>query len=466
MRHTNPFSSLLLILLTSLWNLSSYTTLALYESNTDVITSFQSSKSFRDTVLESDEIWMVQFYAPWCGHCQSFHPRYVNVAKLLKGIVRFGVMDATSDKMKRIAGDYNVQGFPTLKVFMGDSGAQKQVKDVNTRDPNELINFAMKCIQETVQARASSGASSSGGSSSSGGKANEKSKASSKSQVISITSANIQEELYNSPKVAMVAFIAPWCGHCKALIPEYERAAQTLTSRKADVVLATVDATVEEGLARQFQVQGYPTIKVFPGGINKNAAAAIDYTGGREIESIVSFLLEEVDRSGVPKEIPELISQDILLEECGSGTKQICVLAALPHILDSGVDGRNKYRDILTDASKSVRGMSFSFFWFEGGNHQLDLESALDLTFGYPALAAYSIDKGAYAVQRSSFTEVNIRKFLLGITSGRQGTTPIKEIPRVVTAEPWDGLEGVPFEEESLEDIMGWDDDDDEQGEL
>lgn len=373
-----------------------------------------------------------------------------------------GAIDATNEKMKRTAADYKVQGFPTIKMFVGDSG-QKQVKDVNTRDPNELITLAVKSIQETIQARASGTSSSDAGSGSGTSTSSNEKKSKQKSQVISLTSENIQEELYNSPKVAMVAFIAPWCGHCKALMPEYERAAQTLASQKADVVLGIVDATVQEQLASQFQVQGFPTIKVFPGGA-KRPSSAMEYSGPREKGSIVQYLLNEVDKSGIPKEITELISEEVLLEECGSGTKQICVLAALPHILDSGVEGRNKYRDILTAASKSVRGMSFSFFWFEGGNHQLDLESALELTFGYPALAAYSIDKGVYAVHRSSFTEGNVRKFLLGITSGRQGTIAMKAIPRVVTVEPWDGLEGVPFEEESLEDIMGWDDD--EQDEL
>jgi hypothetical protein len=35
----------------------------------------------------------------------------------------------------------------------------------------------------------------------------------------------------------------------------------------------------------------------------------------------------------------------------------------------------------------------------------------------------------------------------------------------VVKTEPWDGKDGVPIEEESLADIMGWDDDDDIDGE-
>jgi len=246
------------------------------------------------------------------------------------------------------------------------------------------------------------------------------------------------------------------CGHCKALLPEWEEAARKVHGNGA--VLGLVDATIDEDLARQYGVQGFPTIKIFPGG-KKNASSAKDYEGGRQMEQIAQYVLAEVDRSGIPKEIPELISADVMDEICKGEQNTICVFAALPHILDSGADGRNSYKDVVTAASKSVRGMSFSFAWFEGST-QPDLENALELTFGFPAMAAYSIEKGVYAVHRSSFTETNIRQFLMGITTGKQPTYKITNVPKVQTVEPWDGKDGVPFEEESLEDIMGWDDED------
>ena len=70
------------------------------------------------------------------------------------------------------------------------------------------------------------------------------------------------------------------------------------------------------------------------------------------------------------------------------------------------------------------------------------------MTFGFPAVAAYSMEKGVYTVHRGSFTEANIRKFLMGITTGRQGTEKISKAPKIELNEPWDGKDGAPIEEE------------------
>lgn len=420
---------------------------ALYQDPDDV--EVLTDSNFEQKVIQNPGVSLVQFYAPWCGHCQQFATVYKQIANILKGIVFVGAVDATVNE--RIASQWGVTGYPTLKVF-----ADGEAKDVKTRDPSLIVNdYVFPSLQDLIAGRIGKGARSSRSSSGHGSPPQE-------SKVLQLNAANFEKEVYQTKAVVGVAFVAPWCGHCKQLLPEWEEAARILDGTGA--VLGVVDATVETTLAQQFGVEGYPTIKVWAGGDKRDSSLGTRYLGGRQSSQIAQYMLEEVDRSGVPKEIPELTSKDTLNENCNKKGK-ICVLVALPHILETGAEGRNKYKDIVTAASKAVRGMSFEFMWFEGGSFQLDLENAFELTFGYPAVAAYSVDKGVYAVHRSSFTEANIKKFLLGITTGKQSTYKISKQPKIETTEPWDGQDGVPFEEEPLDNIMSWDDDDDDDEE-
>ena len=32
--------------------------------------------NFENEVVKSDNLWLILFYAPWCGHCKAFHPQY------------------------------------------------------------------------------------------------------------------------------------------------------------------------------------------------------------------------------------------------------------------------------------------------------------------------------------------------------------------------------------------------------
>lgn len=54
-----------------------------------------TDNNFDDLVMGSKDIWLVEFYAPWCGHCKALEPEFKDAAAKLKGQVKLGKVDAT-----------------------------------------------------------------------------------------------------------------------------------------------------------------------------------------------------------------------------------------------------------------------------------------------------------------------------------------------------------------------------------
>ncbi|XP_003744350.1 protein disulfide-isomerase A6 homolog [Galendromus occidentalis] len=398
---------------------------ALYDSRDDVVEL--TPDTFSKRVLNGDQVWIVEFFAPWCGHCKNLAPEYKKAARALKGIAGVGAVDA--DQHKSLPGQYGVRGFPTLKIFV--PGNSKPIEYQGARTADGIADAVLREMKNLVNKKLGKSSGSGGSSSGSGGSGNDK-------DVVQLTSENFRKLVLDSKDIWLVEFYAPWCGHCKNLAPHWAKAA---TQLKGQVKLGAVDSTVYQELAQEYGVRGYPTIKYFPAG-PKDSNSAEEYNGGRTADDIVAWASEKAAENAPPPEVVQLTNEKVLNAACSDN--QLCIVAVLPHILDCQSSCRNDFITELKKLAEKYKKQKWGWVWSEA-MAQPKVEEALEIGgFGYPALAVMNSRKMKYSLMRGSFSFDGINEFLREVSFGRGRSAPVAgaKLPEVQSIEAWDGKDG------------------------
>ncbi|KAI7756934.1 hypothetical protein M8C21_014385 [Ambrosia artemisiifolia] len=138
-----PSSSRLPIILLLFFSLvtSAYATA---DTKEFVLTLDQSN--FTQTVTKH-EFLVVDFYAPWCGHCKELAPEYETAASILSSNsppITLAKVDANDEKNKDLATEYDIKSFPTLKIIK-DGG--KTIQDYKgPRDAQGIVAYLKKQV--------------------------------------------------------------------------------------------------------------------------------------------------------------------------------------------------------------------------------------------------------------------------------------------------------------------------------
>jgi len=98
----------------------------------------------------------------------------------------------------------------------------------------------------------------------------------------------------------LVAFSAPWCGHCKTMVPEFKGAARQLAGSGVTVGAVNCDANKE--VAQMLSIRGYPTVAFVAGG--KHTV----YQGPRTAMEISSWARQQMTAYRVKSAVSGVIS--------------------------------------------------------------------------------------------------------------------------------------------------------------
>lgn len=106
--------------------------------------------------------------------------------------------------------------------------------------------------------------------------------------IVVLTGKNFQQALDQFDNV-LVEFYAPWCGHCKAFAPDYVKIASILKDKGQNVACAKVDAPEEQELIEKYDIQGFPTLKLFRKDKKPDA-----YQGFRSVDVLVDWVTRKI----------------------------------------------------------------------------------------------------------------------------------------------------------------------------
>ena len=219
-----------------------------------------------DQYLDGSHNLLVEFYAPWCGHCKNLVPDWKIAGEAFTEAddIVLAAFDATTDQA--IGGRYEIKGFPTIKYFPKD-----KVDTPEDYDGGRTADTIVKWVNNKI------------------GTNRKVKKAPTAAKALDVDT--FDKEVLGE-KGALVEFFAPWCGHCKKLAPEYEEAAKAFAG-ESSVGIYTVDATENAELGSKYDVSGYPTLKWFPPGSSEPE----DYQSGRDADALIEFINEKAGLS-------------------------------------------------------------------------------------------------------------------------------------------------------------------------
>ncbi|KAJ4405174.1 hypothetical protein N0V85_004737, partial [Neurospora sp. IMI 360204] len=110
-------------------------------------------KDYDRLIAKSNQTSIVEFYAPWCGHCQNLKPAYEKAAKNLEGLAKVAAVNCDDDANKPFCGSMGVQGFPTLKIVRPgkNAGSKPVVEDYQgQRTASAIVDAVVSRINNHV----------------------------------------------------------------------------------------------------------------------------------------------------------------------------------------------------------------------------------------------------------------------------------------------------------------------------
>jgi len=117
---------------------------------TDIVET--NAANWKEEILESKELVVVEFWHPQCPYCKALKPVYAELSKEYAGKLKFSKLNVLkSQKNQELAAKYGIMGTPTLKFFCQGRPVQDIVGTLSKDYLQQAIEFAIKKHQECAE---------------------------------------------------------------------------------------------------------------------------------------------------------------------------------------------------------------------------------------------------------------------------------------------------------------------------
>ncbi|KAF9779247.1 thioredoxin-like protein [Thelephora terrestris] len=230
-----------------------------------------------------------------------------------------------------------------------------------------------------------------------------------KSSPVKMLDAKSFKKALRENQTSVVAFVAPWCGHCRNLAPEYEKTAKSFNGL-VPLYAIDCDAQANKQFCGQQGVQGFPTVKLFPRG---NQAPPVDYRGERTSKALFSWAMGQI-----PHGIKRLKAQSEI-------TKWVEQSSDKPHaiLLNTSTKIPLLWKVI---ANKYNHRMKFGNLHDEGGSYfeGLGLEDSSKSDNKVLFFAPGSTEPVLY---EGTLKQKELSEFIVSVIKGKADLTPRKK---------------------------------------
>ncbi|CAF0927093.1 unnamed protein product [Adineta steineri] len=174
------------------------------------------------------DMWLVDFFMPWCYPCQQLSGEWRTLSKFLKGIANVAQVDCTIQT--ELCQRQGVQSYPTIRLYPPNMDGKNFVLYNNGwRDANSLRTWAFQYLP---------------------------------SKVIELDEKNFSTNVLRDSKPWVIDFYAPWCGHCHQFSPIFESIARSFEEK---VNFGKINCDSHQSVCQRASIRAYPTLKYYKG---------------------------------------------------------------------------------------------------------------------------------------------------------------------------------------------------------